>query len=104
MGYITTVLTPDERRKAGPKNGAQSTATVAIDPLGSVTVHVASVPQGQGHRTVLAQVVADAFGLKPGDIQRRHRTGYRQGRLVDRVGQLRQPFRARGGRHRQARR
>jgi 2-furoyl-CoA dehydrogenase large subunit len=69
MGYITTVLTPAERRKAGPKNGAQATATVAIDPLGSVSVHVASVPQGQGHRTVLSQVVADIFGLTPGDIR-----------------------------------
>jgi 2-furoyl-CoA dehydrogenase large subunit len=69
MGYITTVLTPAERRKAGPKNGAQATATVAIDPLGSVTVHVASVPQGQGHRTVLSQVVADVFGLAPADIR-----------------------------------
>tara|TARA_R100000935_G_scaffold23636_2_gene43018 strand:- start:5256 stop:8240 length:2985 start_codon:yes stop_codon:yes gene_type:complete len=63
MGYITTVLTPEERAKAGPKNGAQATATISIDPLGSVTVKVASVPQGQGHRTVLAQVVADKFGL-----------------------------------------
>jgi 2-furoyl-CoA dehydrogenase large subunit len=69
MGYITTVLTPAERRKAGPKNGAQATATVAIDPVGSVTVHVASVPQGQGHRTVLSQVVADVLGLKPDDIR-----------------------------------
>jgi 2-furoyl-CoA dehydrogenase large subunit len=69
MGYITTVLTPAERRKAGPKNGAQATATVAIDPVGSVIVHVASVPQGQGHRTVLSQVVADVFGLAPADIR-----------------------------------
>ncbi len=69
MGYITTVLTPAERRKAGPKNGAQATATVAIDPLGSVSVHVASVPQGQGHRTVLSQVVADVFGLNPAEIR-----------------------------------
>jgi 2-furoyl-CoA dehydrogenase large subunit len=69
MGYITTVLTPAERRKAGPKNGAQATATIAIDPVGSVTVHVASVPQGQGHRTVLSQVVADVFGLTPADIR-----------------------------------
>jgi 2-furoyl-CoA dehydrogenase large subunit len=69
MGYVTTVLTAAERRKAGPKNGAQATATIAMDPLGSVSVHVASVPQGQGHRTVLAQVVADVFGLKPADIR-----------------------------------
>jgi 2-furoyl-CoA dehydrogenase large subunit len=69
MGYITTVLTAAERRKAGPKNGAQATATVSIDPVGSVSVHVASVPQGQGHRTVLSQVVADVLGLKPADIK-----------------------------------
>ena len=69
MGYITTVLTPAERAKAGPKNGAQATATITIDPVGSVLVQVASVPQGQGHRTVLAQVVADAFGLKLQDIK-----------------------------------
>lgn len=69
MGYITTVLTAAERRKAGPKNGAQATATVGLDPVGSVTVHVASVPQGQGHRTVLSQVVADVFGLEPKDVR-----------------------------------
>jgi 2-furoyl-CoA dehydrogenase large subunit len=69
MGYITAALTPEERRKAGPKNGAQATATIALDPLGSVTVHVASVPQGQGHRTVISQIVADALGLKPSDIR-----------------------------------
>ena len=69
MGYITTVLTAAERRKAGPKNGAQATATVALDPVGGVTVHVASVPQGQGHRTVLSQVVADVFGIAPADVR-----------------------------------
>ena len=69
MGYITTVLTPEERRKAGPKNGAQATATVLLDPLGSVCVHVASAPAGQGHRTVIAQIVADDLGLKPSDIR-----------------------------------
>lgn len=69
MGYITTVLTAEERRRAGAKNGAQATATVALDPLGAVTVHAASAPQGQGHRTVLAQIVADAFGLAPNDIR-----------------------------------
>jgi 2-furoyl-CoA dehydrogenase large subunit len=69
MGYITTVLTPGERRKAGPKNGAQATATIALDPGGAVAVHVSSVPQGQGHRTVVSQVIADAFGLKPSDIR-----------------------------------
>jgi len=69
MGYITAALTPEERRRAGPKNGAQSTATVSLDPLGAVSVQVASTPQGQGHRTVLAQVVADALGLNPNDVR-----------------------------------
>ncbi len=69
MGYITTVLTPQERRKAGPKNGAQATATIAIDPLGGVSVHISSVPQGQGHRTVISQIVADSLGLKPSDVR-----------------------------------
>ena len=68
MGYITTALTPEERLRAGPKNGAQATATIALDPLGSVTVHVASTPQGQGHRTVAGQIVADVLGLKPPDV------------------------------------
>jgi len=69
MGYITAALTPEERRRAGPKNGAQSTATVSLDPLGTVSVQVASTPQGQGHRTVLAQVIADALGIKPQDVR-----------------------------------
>ena len=68
MGYITVVMTPEARAKAGPKNGALATATVSIDALGGVTVVVASTPQGQGHMTVLAQVVADVFGLEPGTI------------------------------------
>ncbi len=68
MGYITAALTPEERRRAGPKNGAQATATINLDPLGAVSVQVASTPQGQGHRTVLAQVVADVFGIKPQDV------------------------------------
>ena len=69
MGYITTVLTPDERSRAGPKMGAQATATIALDPTGAVTVHIASAPQGQGHRTVAAQVVAHVLGLDPADIR-----------------------------------
>jgi 2-furoyl-CoA dehydrogenase large subunit len=69
MGYITTVLTAEERRRAGPKMGAQATATITLDPMGAVTVQIVSVPQGQGHRTVAAQVVADVLGLDPADIR-----------------------------------
>jgi 2-furoyl-CoA dehydrogenase large subunit len=69
MVYITTVLTAAERHKAGAKNGAQATASITLDPVGTITVQVASAPQGQGHRTVLAQVVADALGVSKDDVR-----------------------------------
>jgi 2-furoyl-CoA dehydrogenase large subunit len=68
MGYITTVLSAEQRAKAGPKNGAIAAASVAIDPTGGVVVNIDSAPAGQGHRTACAQVVADVFGIKPEDI------------------------------------
>ena len=68
MGYISTVLTPEERAKAGPKNGAIAAATINVDALGGVVATIESTPQGQGHVTVIAQVVADALGLRPDDI------------------------------------
>ena len=68
MGYISTVLTAEQRAKAGPKNGAIASATVAIDLLGGVNVNIASAPAGQGHMTVCAQVVADVLGLQPSQI------------------------------------
>jgi 2-furoyl-CoA dehydrogenase large subunit len=68
MGYLSTLLTPEAREKAGPKNGASSMVTVNLDPLGAVSV-TADVPvQGQGHQTVLSQIVADRLGLTPDDI------------------------------------
>jgi 2-furoyl-CoA dehydrogenase large subunit len=69
MGYITAVLSAEERRRAGPKSGAQAAATVALDPLGGVTAIVDSAPQGQGHRTVIAQVVGEVFGLPPASVR-----------------------------------
>jgi 2-furoyl-CoA dehydrogenase large subunit len=69
MGYITTVLSSQERDKAGPKSGAQAAVTVALDPLGGVSVMLDSLPQGQGHRTVAAHIVADVFGIDPATIR-----------------------------------
>lgn len=68
MGYISVVLPKEVRAKAGPKNGAIASASVSIDPLGGITVVIASSPAGQGHRTVCAQVVADVFGLEPAQV------------------------------------
>ena len=68
MGYISTVLTAEQRARAGPKNGAIASATVAIDLLGGINVSIASAPAGQGHMTVCAQVVADVFGVLPAQV------------------------------------
>jgi 2-furoyl-CoA dehydrogenase large subunit len=68
MGYLSTLLTADARERAGPKNGAVSMATVNVDPLGAVSVTADVTVQGQGHQTVLSQIVADRLGLDPADI------------------------------------
>ena len=68
MAYVTLAQTPEERAKAGGRSGGLATATVSVDPSGSVTVRTVSTPAGQGHQTVAAQVVADALGLTPDDI------------------------------------
>ncbi|HIM72741.1 MAG TPA: xanthine dehydrogenase family protein molybdopterin-binding subunit, partial [Alphaproteobacteria bacterium] len=68
MGYITTVLNAEERARAGPKNGALTIVTVALDPLGSVSVTIDSLPQGQGHRTAISQVMAEVFGIFPEEV------------------------------------
>jgi 2-furoyl-CoA dehydrogenase large subunit len=69
MGYITTALSAEERRRAGPKSGAQTMATVALDPLGGVSATIDSMPQGQGHRTVTAAIVAAVFGIDPATVR-----------------------------------
>jgi 2-furoyl-CoA dehydrogenase large subunit len=69
MGYLSALLTPQVREKAGPKNGAVSMATVNIDPLGAVTVTADVTVQGQSHETVLAQIVAEALGLDADDVE-----------------------------------
>ena len=69
MGYISLAETAEERRKGRPKSGNAEGATVAMNPLGGVTVRLSTVPQGQGHRTVAAQVAADVLGLVPADVE-----------------------------------
>lgn len=68
MGYITLAQTAVERAAALPKSGNSEGALVSINPLGGITVRLASTPQGQGHRTVCAQVVADELGVRPEDV------------------------------------
>ncbi|MCC6887653.1 MAG: molybdopterin-dependent oxidoreductase [Hyphomicrobiales bacterium] len=69
MGYLSTIVPVEERKKAGPKGGNVAYATVHVDCLGTVSVTADSLPQGQGHATVLSQIVADQLGLNPYDIR-----------------------------------
>src|SRR6202521_974205 len=68
MGYLSTLLSADARERARPKNGAVSMVTVNVDPLGAVSMTADVTVQGQGHETVLSQIVADRLGLEPADI------------------------------------
>ncbi len=63
MAYVNLALTQAQRLKSLPKSGANARARVIMDPLGSVIVHIDSLPNGQGHRTVVAQIVADEMGV-----------------------------------------
>ena len=102
MGYITAVLTPEERRRAGPKNGAQATATISLDPLGSVSVQSPrAAGAGPSHRARAGR--RRCAGPQTRATCACHRYRHRQGRLVDRLRQLLQPLRARGRRRRAAR-
>jgi 2-furoyl-CoA dehydrogenase large subunit len=69
MGYITLAQTAVERAQGLPKSGNSEGALISIDPLGGITVRLATTPQGQGHRTVCCQIVADELGVAPGDVQ-----------------------------------
>lgn len=63
MGYVSIALPREIREGSLPKSGCTEAATVAIDPLGGVTVRLGTTPQGQGHQTVAAQIVAQELGV-----------------------------------------
>jgi 2-furoyl-CoA dehydrogenase large subunit len=49
-------------------SGNNEVATVKLDIFGELVVTLGTVPQGQGHETTSAQVVADILGVTPDDI------------------------------------
>ncbi len=69
MGYLSTITHPDIREKRGPQDGAVSMATVNVGAMGAVSVTADTTPQGQGHATVMSQIVADQLGLTPDQIR-----------------------------------
>ncbi|MDX6579108.1 MAG: 2-furoyl-CoA dehydrogenase large subunit [Gaiellales bacterium] len=69
MGYITLAQTPAERATTLPKSGNVEGCILTIGPHGGISVRISSTPQGQGHRTVTAQIVADRLGVAPADVE-----------------------------------
>ncbi|GIU94725.1 MAG: aldehyde dehydrogenase [Gaiellaceae bacterium] len=49
-------------------SGNNEVATVKLDILGEIVVTLGTTPQGQGHETTAAQVVADILGCSPDDV------------------------------------
>lgn len=68
IGYITVAKTPEERAKELPKSGSGETAVIKIDPLGNITAMINTLPQGQGHETIVAQIIANELGVPPEDV------------------------------------
>src|SRR5437588_5596786 len=49
-------------------SGNNEVATVKLDIFGEIVVTLGTVPQGQGHETTAAQVVADILGCSADDV------------------------------------
>ncbi|MGI0080525.1 MAG: xanthine dehydrogenase family protein molybdopterin-binding subunit, partial [Nitrososphaerales archaeon] len=71
MAYLDVALSKEERSKPSflPHSGGQHSAIVKMEPGGSTTVQLDSCPQGQGHETVAAQIVASLLGVKPEEVR-----------------------------------
>lgn len=55
-------------RSAGIAGSGHDAATVRIEPSGHVVAQIGVASQGQGHRTTVAQVLADELGVRPEDV------------------------------------
>ena len=68
ISYVTVALPPELRARSHPKSGSGESVTVKMDPLGKVHVIACTNPQGQGHDTVISQIVADELDIHPEDV------------------------------------
>jgi carbon-monoxide dehydrogenase large subunit len=48
--------------------GPYESATARVSTSGKITIYTGATPQGQSHKTTLAQIAADHFGCTPDDI------------------------------------
>lgn len=69
MGYLGVAFTAEERARQLPKSGCTAAATIAIDALGGITARIDTTPEGQGHETVVQQIVAEVLDVEPRSIR-----------------------------------
>jgi len=69
IAYVAIGKTAEERKGERDKSGSAESAIVKVDPLGGVTAIVTTNPQGQGHETVISQILADEFGVHPDSVR-----------------------------------
>ncbi|MEM1946789.1 MAG: xanthine dehydrogenase family protein molybdopterin-binding subunit [Candidatus Caldarchaeum sp.] len=50
-------------------SGSGEGAIVRLEESGTITVYAASIPQGQGHETVLTQIVCETLNVKPEHVK-----------------------------------
>ncbi|HZU05754.1 MAG TPA: xanthine dehydrogenase family protein molybdopterin-binding subunit [Chloroflexota bacterium] len=65
MGYVTIAFDRKVRQRPDyqPKSGAAETGTVIVDARGHVTCTLNTCPEGQGHETAVAQLIADELSI-----------------------------------------
>lgn len=68
LAYVNLALTGEQRAGRLPKSGGSSTSSLTIDALGGIVVRIDGAPAGQGHETVVAQIVAEEIGVSPDDV------------------------------------
>lgn len=71
MGVDACPINFSLNRLMNPKaraSGDSEAAWVKLEEQGGVVVAVGSTPQGQGHETTVAQIVADELGVHPDDV------------------------------------
>ncbi|MBI3089069.1 MAG: xanthine dehydrogenase family protein molybdopterin-binding subunit [Candidatus Tectomicrobia bacterium] len=70
LAWGSLVRTPEERAQSTylAKTGTSATGIVKVDPLGKVTAVVNTAAQGQGHETIVAQIIGHELTIPPQEI------------------------------------
>ena len=76
------------RRRRCRSRGTSRACTITIGPHGGITVRITTTPQGQGHRTVAAQIVGRRARRRARGDRRASSDGHLDQRVVGLLGRL----------------